>query len=414
MIKDLTPKNIIKNNTNFKFSNRVEKIKPSFTLQMATIAAEMKSQGLDIINFSVGEPDFNTPNHIITAGKMAMDKGYTKYTAGPGMIEFREAVCQKLERENNIIYNPNNILVSNGEKQSLYTACQALFDKGDEVIVCRPYWVSFPEFVHLSDATPVIVNTIAKNNFEVDFDDLLQKISNKTKGIIINTPSNPTGGVWRDDAIIELLKIAKRHNWIVISDECYERLVYNGKFNSTEKLNRDYNLGASVLTCMSLSKTYAMTGWRIGYSAGSKEIIKAMAKLQGQATSCANSIGQFAGIEALSGDQKCVQDMLMLFKERRDLIIKLLNQLPGVKCLTPAGAFYAFPDFSSFLGKEVDGKLLKDTFDISEYILRSSNVVTVPGDGFGAPGHIRFSYATNKQNIEKGIRRIENALKKII
>ncbi len=397
-----------------KLSNRVNKIKPSFTLEMATVAAEMKSKGVDLVNFSVGEPDFNTPSHIINAGKIAMDKGFTKYTAGPGMIEFREAICGKLERENGLSYSIKNILVSNGEKQSLYTACQALFDKGDEVLVCKPYWVSFPEFVRLADAEPVFVNTIPENNFEIDFTHLETVISKKTKGIIINSPSNPTGGVWSCEAIVRLLKIAKENNWIIISDECYERLVYNEKYISTEKINRDHKIGATVLTCMSLSKTYAMTGWRIGYTAGPVDLISAMSKLQGQATSCANSIGQFAGIEALSGDQKCVQDMLMLFKERRDLIIKLLNQLPGVKCLSPAGAFYAFPDFSRFLGMEVEGKLLKDTFDISEYILRSSSVVTVPGDGFGAPGHIRFSYATNKQNIEKGIKRIKNALKKII
>ncbi len=398
----------------YKLANRVNKIKPSFTLEMATVAAEMKSKGVDLVNFSVGEPDFNTPPHIINAGKIAMDKGFTKYTAGPGMIEFREAICDKLERENDLRYSIKNILVSNGEKQSLYTACQALFDKGDEVLVCKPYWVSFPEFVRLSDAEPVFVNTIPENNFEIDFTHLDKVISKKTKGIIINSPSNPTGGVWSNEAILRLLKIAKKNNWIIISDECYERLVYNEKFISTEKINRDHKIGATVLTCMSLSKTYAMTGWRIGYTAGSVELISAMSKLQGQATSCANSIGQFAGIEALSGDQKCVQDMLMLFKQRRDLIIKLLNELPGVKCLSPAGAFYAFPDFSRFLGKEVDGKLLRDTFDISEYILRSSKVVTVPGDGFGAPGHIRFSYATNKQNIEKGIKRIQGALKKIV
>ena len=398
----------------YKFPNRVNKIKPSFTLEMATVAAEMKSKGIDIVNFSVGEPDFNTPSHIINAGKTAMDKGFTKYTAGPGMIEFREAICDKLKRENELKYNIENILVSNGEKQSLYTACQALFDKGDEVLVCKPYWVSFPEFVRLADAEPVFVNTIPENNFELDFTHL-EKISSKNiKGIIINSPSNPTGGVWSNEAIVRLLKIAKENNWIIISDECYERLVYNEKFTSTEKINRDHAIGATVITCMSLSKTYAMTGWRIGYTAGSADVIKAMSKLQGQATSCANSIGQFAGIEALNGDQKCVQNMLVLFKERRDLIVNLLNGLPGVSCLVPAGAFYAFPDFSKFLGKEVDGKLLKDTFDISEYILRSSNVVTVPGDGFGAPGHIRFSYATNKQNIEKGIKRIKIALEKII
>ncbi len=398
----------------YKLANRVNKIKPSFTLEMATVAAEMKSNGVDLVNFSVGEPDFNTPSHIINAGKIAMDKGLTKYTAGPGMIEFREAICDKLEKENGLRYSIKNILVSNGEKQSLYTACQVLFDKGDEVLVCKPYWVSFPEFVRLADAKPVFVNTIPENNFEIDFKHLEKIISKKIKGIIINSPSNPTGGVWSNEAIVKLLKIAKENNWVIISDECYERIVYNKKFISTEKINREHKIGATVLTCMSLSKTYAMTGWRIGYTAGSVDLISAMSKLQGQATSCANSIGQFAGIEALSGDQKCVQEMLMLFKERRDLIIKLLNQLPGVRCLSPAGAFYAFPDFSGFLGKEVDGKLLKDTFDISEYILRSSSVVTVPGDGFGAPGHIRFSYATNKQNIEKGIKRIMSALKKII
>ncbi len=398
----------------YKLSNRVSKIKPSFTLEMATVAAEMKSKGIDIVNFSVGEPDFNTPLHIINAGKVAMDKGITKYTAGPGMIEFREAICNKLERENDLNYKIENILVSNGEKQSLYTACQALFDKGDEVLVCKPYWVSFPEFVRLADAEPVFVNTFPENNFEIDFTHLEKIKSKKIKGIIINSPSNPTGGVWSIESILRLLKIAKENNWIIISDECYERLVYNENFTSTEKINRDNEIGATVLTCMSLSKTYAMTGWRIGYTAGPVELIKAMSKLQGQATSCANSIGQFAGIEALNGDQKCVQDMLMLFKERRDLIIKLLNQLPGVNCLSPSGAFYAFPDFSKFLGKQVDGKLLKDTFDISEYILRSSSVVTVPGDGFGAPGHIRFSYATNKKNIKKGIKRIKIALDKII
>ena len=398
----------------FTLSNRVKKIKPSFTLEMATIAAEMRSKGVDIVNFSVGEPDFNTPDHIIKAGKEAMDRGYTKYTAGPGMIELRKAICDKLKRENNINYNIKNILVSNGEKQSLYTACQALFDKGDEVLVCSPYWVSFPEFIRLANAEPVIVKTIPKNNFEIDFTHLKKIISKKIKGIIINTPSNPTGGVWSKKSILKLLKIAKRNNWIIISDECYERLVYNQKFTSTEQVNRDFQIGATVLTCMSLSKTYAMTGWRIGYTAGPVDIINAMSKLQGQATSCANSIGQYAGIEALSGNQKCVKDMLTLYEERRDLIIKLLNGLPGVKCLVPKGAFYAFPDFSKFLGIEVGGELLKDTFDISEYILRSSNVVTVPGDGFGAPGHIRFSYATSKENIEKGMKRIDTALKKII
>ena len=261
---------------NYRLSDRVSKVKPSFTLQMATVAAEMRTQGLDVINFSVGEPDFNTPEHIIKAGKKAMDQGYTKYTAGPGMIEFRQAICEKLNKENGIAYDIQDILVSNGEKQSLYTACQALFGAGDEVMILRPYWVSFPEFVRLADAEPLLVDTIAENNFEPDFDDLQSKINPNVRGIIINSPSNPTGGVWEEKALLKLLRIAKENEWVIISDECYERLVYDGEFISTEKLNRENNINATVVTCLSLSKTYAMTGRRIGYTAGPREIIKAM------------------------------------------------------------------------------------------------------------------------------------------
>jgi len=394
-------------------ANRVNKINPSFTLQMATKAAEMKSEGIDVINFSVGEPDFNTPKHIRDAAKNALDQGYTKYTAGPGMIELREAICEKLLRENKIAYNPSDILVSNGEKQSLYNACQAIFNPFDSVVVFSPYWVSFPEFVKMADAEPVLVKTLPESNFEPDFEDLKAKINPSIKGVIINSPSNPTGGVWSNSAIVELLKLAKKHDWIVISDECYERLVYDGDFTSAEKLNQIHDIGATVLTCMSLSKTYAMTGWRIGYSAGPKDIIKAMSKIQGQATSCANSIGQKASIEALIGDQKCVEDMKSAFLKRRNLIVEILNDLPGVKCATPKGAFYVFPDFSAYLNRKANGKLLKDTFDISEYILDSVKVVTVPGDGFGAPGHVRFSYATNRKIIREGMNRVKKALEMI-
>jgi len=398
---------------NYKLADRVHKVQPSFTLQMATVAAEMRAEGLDVINFSVGEPDFNTPPHIIRAGQKAMDEGYTKYTAGPGMIEFRKAICEKLKRENDITYTPADILVSNGEKQSLYNVCQALFEAGDSVIVFRPYWVSFPEFVRLADAEPVLVNTVPEHNFEPDFNDLQVKKSPDVKGVIVNSPSNPTGGVWGKDALLRLLKIAKENSWVVISDECYERLVYEGEFYSTEKLNRDHQIGANVVTCLSLSKTYAMTGWRIGYAAGPRDIIKSMSKIQGQSTSCANSIGQKAGIEALMGDQRCVEEMKAAFNKRRDLIVRLLNELPRVSCAMPGGAFYAFPDFSAYLDKQGSGKLLKDTFDISNYILGCAKVVTVPGDGFGAPGHIRFSYATSTDIIERGIGRVRSALEQI-
>ena len=381
---------------------------------MATIAAELRAKGESVINFSVGEPDFNTPENIIDAGKKAMDQGYTKYTAGPGMIEFRQAICKKLKLENGLEYSIDEILVSNGEKQSLSTACQALFGQGDEVIVFRPYWVSFPEFIRLADAEPLLINTLPEKNFEPDFEELLSKDLKAVKGVILNSPSNPTGGVWGEEALIRMLKIAKKHNWIVISDECYERLVYDGEFTSTEKINQDYNINATVITCLSLSKTYSMTGWRIGYSAGPAYIIKAMAKIQGQATSCANSIGQVAGIEALSGSQECVEQMKDAFKRRRDLIVQLLNELPNVYCAIPGGAFYVFPNFEKYLGKKGNGKLLKDTFDISEYILESAKVVTVPGDGFGAPGHIRFSYATDSKTIKEGVDRVAVALKNII
>ena len=397
-----------------KLADRVNKIQPSFTLQMATIAAEMRARGESVINFSVGEPDFNTPENIINAGKKAMDQGYTKYTAGPGMIEFRQAICNKLKRENGLEYDINEILVSNGEKQSLSTACQALFGQGDEVIVFQPYWVSFPEFIRLADAEPLLINTLPEKNFEPDFEELLSKDLKAVKGLILNSPSNPTGGVWSEEALIRMLKIAKKYNWIVISDECYERLVYDGEFTSTEKINRDYNINATIITCLSLSKTYAMTGWRIGYSAGPEYMIKAMAKIQGQATSCANSIGQVAGIEALTGSQECVQNMKEAFKKRRDLIVELLNELPDISCAIPGGAFYVFPNFEKYLGKKGNGKLLKDTFDISEYILESAKVVTVPGDGFGAPGHIRFSYATDSMTIKEGVSRVAVALKNII
>jgi len=397
----------------YKLAERVHKVLPSFTLQMATRAAEMRSQGLDVINFSVGEPDFNTPKHIIDAGKKAMDDGFTKYTAGPGMLEFRDAICSKLKKENGLHYEPADILVSNGEKQSLYNACQALFDRGDDVIVFRPYWVSFPEFIRLSDAEPIIVNTIAESNFEPDFDDLTSKITPNVKGLILNSPSNPTGGIWSKNALLKILHLAKENNWVVISDECYERLVYDGEFISTEKINRDYNIGATVITCLSLSKTYAMTGWRIGYAAGPRDIIKAMSKIQGQATSCANSIGQMAGIAALTGDQSCVEDFKIAFKERRDIIVQLLQNISNVSCATPGGAFYVFPDFSAYLGQTVNGKELKDTFDISDYILGCASVVTVPGDGFGAPGHIRFSYATSTEIIEQGVELVKSSLERI-
>ena len=395
------------------FAERVHRIKPSFTLEMTSRAEELRAQGIDVMNFSAGQPDFNTPENIRNAAKAALDRGQTKYTAGSGTIELREAVCTKLKRENQLDIFPDQVLISNGEKQSLYLVCQSLFEKGDEVLIFKPYWVSFPEFVTLADATPVIVETDAEQNFEPNMEDLKSKITDRVKGIIINSPSNPTGSVWSNEVIINLLGIAKDNGWVVISDECYERLVFNGEFTSSQKLNIDQCIDANVLTCMSLSKTYAMTGWRIGYAFGERSIIKAMAKIQGQATSCANSIGQAAAVEALVGDQSAVDFMRKKFRDRRDLMVSLLNTLPSVNCDIPGGAFYAFPDFSKYIGKSFKEKKIKDSFDLCDVILNVSKVVTVPGDGFGAPGHIRFSYTLGSEVIREGIKRVKKVLEQL-
>ena len=394
-------------------ANRVEQIKPSFTLDMVTRAAELKAQGIDVINFSAGQPDFNTPDNIIKVAKQAMDRGDTKYTAGAGTLELRDAVCTKVKRENNLIISPDRVLISNGEKQSLSLACQALFQKGDEVIIFKPYWVSFPEFVTLADATPVFVDTNRNKNFEPDENEIKTKLPGSIKGIIVNSPSNPTGAIWSEKILVKILKLAKGNNLVIISDECYERLVFDKNFISIEKLNQDHNIGANVLTCMSLSKTYSMTGWRIGYSFGDKAIIDGMTKIQSQATSCANSISQAAGVEALLGDQSMVSIMIKKFKERRDLIVFLLNEINGVNCDLPGGAFYAFPNFDNYLGKSFKGKKIENSFDLSNLFLDIAKVVTVPGDGFGAPGHIRFSYPVSKKLISDGIDRVKIILEQL-
>ncbi len=394
-----------------KFSNLVEKIKPSFTLQMTARAAELRAQGEDVINFGVGEPDFNTPYHIIEAGKKAMVDGYTKYTPGSGMLELKEAIQTKLKDLTGINYNPENIIVSNGGKQSLSVVCQALFDSGDKVVVFSPYWVSFPEFVTIAGAEPLFVNTIPAKQFEPDFDDLLNKIDESVKGVIINSPSNPTGGVWSDDAIIKLLKLSKENNWIVISDETYEELVYDNEFKAIETLDKH---NCEIITIRSMSKTYAMTGWRIGYTTADSDIVKAMSKIQGQTTSCPNAIGQRASIAALLGDQQPVKNMKEKFRNRRTVMFNELNSLEHVQCDMPGGAFYMFPDFSYYLNKKnPEGKILQDTFDLSDYILADAKVVTVAGDGFGASGYLRFSFATNKETIIKGIKRIRKSLEKL-
>ena len=392
------------------FSQRLDRIQPSATLQMTAKAAELKSQDIDVLNFSVGEPDFNTPSNIVQAGKYAMDHGFTKYTPQSGTMDLKQAVCTKLERDNNLIYEPKNIIVSCGGKHALYNACQVLFEHGDEVIIFSPYWVSFPDFVSVTGAKPIYVKTSSEFQYEPKFSDLVSKISSKTKGIIINSPSNPTGGVWSDDAIKQTLDIAQKHDLWIFSDECYEQLIYDIGFKSiaTFANNKD-----KILTFQSCSKTYAMTGWRIGYTAGHESIIKAMSKLQGQSTSCPNSIAQYAAIEALTGDQGAVSEMVNKFKRRRDFILDGFNSIDHIICNKPKGAFYAFPDISHFLSRSYQNNKIISSLDLSMLLLKEKFVVTVAGDCFGAPNNIRFSYATSKETISKMLDRVKSLLQLI-
>ena len=374
---------------------------------MTAKAAELRAQGIDVLNFSVGEPDFNTPANIIDAAKNAMDQGFTKYTPGSGTKELKEAICTKLNRDNNLSYNPENIVVSCGGKHALYNACQVLFEHGDEVIIFSPYWVSFPDFVSVTGAKPIFVRTKSEQQYEPDFTDLLSKINKNTKGIIINSPSNPTGGVWGDEAIKRTLEIALENDLWVFSDECYEQLVYDMEFTSIANFSSNKD---KILTFQSCSKTYAMTGWRIGYTAGSPDIIKAMAKLQGQSTSCPNSIAQHAAVEALIGKQNMITEMVSIFQKRRDLIIKGLNNINHIICDQPKGAFYVFPDISYFLNKTYKGQLISSANDLSMLLLNEKFIVTVSGDSFGSPNNIRFSYATSDEIIHKMLERLEAVL----
>ena len=385
------------------FSKRLDRITPSATLEMTAKAAELRLQGIDVLNFSVGEPDFNTPQHIVDAAISAMNQGFTKYTPGSGTHELKQAVCTKLLRDNYLNYEPKNIIISCGGKHALYNACQVLFEKDDEVIIFSPYWVSFPDFVSITGARPVYVNTLPDKQYEPDFNDLKSKISPQTKGIIINSPSNPTGGVWSDEAIKLTLDIALKNDLWIFSDECYEQLVYDTEFKSIATFTDQTD---KILTFQSCSKTYAMTGWRIGYTAGDEPVIKAMSKLQGQSTSCPNSIAQYAAIEALIGDQSIIKKMAATFKIRRELIINGLNSINGIICDEPKGAFYVFPNISFFLNKRYKEITINSSRDLSMLLLNETFVVTVAGDCFGASENIRFSYATSDEIIVKMLDRI--------
>lgn len=389
-------------------AERAKKVKPSPTLAVDSKAKELKAKGFDVVNFGVGEPDFDTPEHIKEAAIKAIRDGFTKYTPVGGIDELKEAIIEKLERDNGLKYGKENILVSCGAKHSLYNIAQALFGPGDEVIIPSPYWVSYPDQVLINDAQPVIVETKEENDFMVEPDALKEKITPRTKAIIINSPSNPTGFIYTKKALEEIAEIALKNNIYIISDEIYEKLIYDGeKHISIASISEEVKERTIVVN--GLSKSHAMTGWRIGYAAGPVEIIKTMTKIQSQSTSNPTSIAQKAAVAALKGPQDCVEKMRQEFEKRRDYLVKELNKIAGVSCRMPKGAFYVFPNVNKVLGKNG----INSSMDLSIYLLEKAFVALVPGSAFGAEGYIRISYATSMENLAKGIERIRKSLEEL-
>lgn len=394
----------------YKFAQRVQKIKPSPTLAIDSKAKKMIADGIDVVSFGAGEPDFDTPDHIKEGAIKALKAGKTKYTPVGGIPELKNAIIAKLKRDNNLTYTQDEILVSSGGKHALYNIAQAMFEAGDEVIIPSPYWVSYPDQVLLNDATPVIVPTYEKDGFCLNPEVLEKAITPKTKALVLNSPSNPTGGAYPRAALEAIAKVLVKHQILCISDEIYEKIVYDGyQFTSIASLNDE--IKKLTITVNGASKVYSMTGWRMGYAAGPKEIIQAMTKIQGQVTTNINSATQWACVEALNGPQDFLNTWVGEFKKRRDFIVEAFNKIPGVTCFKPQGAFYVFPNISSYFGKKFEGTEIKNSDDLSNYLLDKALVAVVAGSGFGAEGFIRLSYATSMEKIQKGMERIEKALK---
>lgn len=390
-------------------SKRVQAIKPSPTLSIDAKAKALKAQGIDIISFGTGEPDFDTPKNIKDAAIKAINQGFTKYCPVPGTPDLKNAIINKFKTDNNIEYTKEEIIVSCGGKHSLYNLFQAIFDEGDEVIIPAPYWVSYPDMAILAGAIPVFINTSDKNQFKVNPADIEKVITKKTKAFVLNSPSNPTGNTYTKQELEEIANICIKNNLLIISDEIYEKLVYdNFEFYSIAKISQQVKEHTVVIN--GVSKAFAMTGWRIGYAAGPKEIISAMTKIQSQSTSCPTSISLKAATEALNGNKNCLEKMKLEFENRRNYIVDRLNKIKGITCLKPEGAFYVFPNISNLLEKEYNGKLINTDIELADYLLEQAKIAVVPGTAFGAKGYIRFSYATSMENIIEGINRLEKAV----
>ncbi|MCB4792666.1 MAG: pyridoxal phosphate-dependent aminotransferase [Elusimicrobia bacterium] len=391
-------------------SDRAKTIKPSPTLAITAKAKALKEKGIDVVSFGAGEPDFDTPLNIKEAAKRAIDAGFTKYCPVEGTPDLRKAIADKLKKDNSLDYEPSQIIVSCGAKHSLYNLFQAVLNPKDEVIIPAPYWVSYPDMALLQGAKPKIVKTKESNDFKMTPESLKKAITKRTKAVIINSPSNPTGSTYSKEELELLANVCLESKTLIISDEIYEKLVYDGfKFASIASLSREVKEQTVVVN--GVSKSYSMTGWRIGYAAGPKEIIKAMTDIQSQSTSNATSISLKAATEALNGPQDEVEKMRQEFEKRRDYIVDRLNKIKGIKCFKPTGAFYVFPNVKKLLGKTYDGKLISTTDELSEYLIEKALIAVVPGDGFGAPGYIRLSYANSMENISKGLDRLEQAVK---
>ena len=391
-----------------KLSDRLNRLAPSATLAMSQKSGEMKAQGIDVINMSVGEPDFNTPDHIKEAAKKAIDENYSRYSPVPGYIELRKAIAEKLKKENGLEYSTNEILVSNGAKQSVCNTVMALVNDGEEVIIPAPYWVSYPQMVKLAGGEPVIVEAGFEQNFKMTPEQFEAAITPKTRMLILCSPSNPTGSVYSEEELRGLAEVIKRHEGLyVLADEIYEHINYVGKHSSIAHIE---GMRERTIIVNGVSKAYAMTGWRIGFIAAPEWIVKGCNKLQGQYTSGPCSVSQKAAEAAYTTSQECVETMRKAFERRRDLIVELAKDIPGLEVNKPEGAFYLFPKCSSFFGKSYNGKKIENSTDLAMFLLEVGHVATVGGDAFGDPYCFRMSYATSDDNIREAMKRIKDTL----
>lgn len=391
---------------NLHISQKASSISPSATLSIDAKFKSMKAEGIDVVGFGAGEPDFDTPQHIKDAAIKAINDGFTKYTPASGMLELKKAICEKFKRDNGLDYTPANIVVSNGAKHSLVNAFSAICDPGDEVIIPAPYWVSYPEMVKLADAVPVIIETREEDHFKFTVEELHEVVTEKTRAIVLNSPSNPTGMVYTKEELKKIADYAVEHNLYVVSDEIYESLIYDGEVPISIASFNDQIKDLTIVV-NGVSKTYAMTGWRIGYTACHESIAKVMSNVQSHATSNPNSIAQVAAIEALRGPMDTVWEMKKAFKERRDHMVKRVNEMEGVSCKMPQGAFYIMMNVEKLLNKEHYGVFVKDSDTLCSLLLEKGKLALVPGTGFGAPNFVRWSYATSMENIDEGLNRLE-------